>query len=125
MLILAPNKIGKGKSYSFDLPYSKSVLNRLLVLDFISNQKNFNTFTIIKPQLPKDVLIMLEALIAISEIKAESKKIDVGDSASVARFLTAVLANRKGNWVLDGSYRMRQRPMRELITTLKLSLIHI
>jgi 3-phosphoshikimate 1-carboxyvinyltransferase len=120
MLILAPNTIDKGKSFSFDLPYSKSVLNRLLVLDFLSNHKDFNRFPNEKNLLPKDVLIMLDALIAINDAKAERKKIDVGDAATAARFLTAVLANRKGNWILDGSDRMRQRPMRELITALKL-----
>jgi 3-phosphoshikimate 1-carboxyvinyltransferase len=120
MLILAPNTIDKGKSFSFDLPYSKSVLNRLLVLDFLSNHKDFNRFPNEKNLLPKDVLIMLEALNSINGAKAEKQTIDVGDAATAARFLTAVLANRKGNWILDGSDRMRQRPMRELITTLKL-----
>ena len=120
MLILAPNTIDKGKSFSFDLPYSKSVLNRLLVLDFLSNHKDFNRFPNEKNLLPKDVLIMLDALNSINGAKVEKQTIDVGDAATAARFLTAVLANRKGNWILDGSDRMRQRPMRELITTLKL-----
>jgi 3-phosphoshikimate 1-carboxyvinyltransferase len=50
--------------------------------------------------------------------KETDEKIDVGNSGSSMRFLTALSALRKGITLLDGSERMRKRPIGELLSGL-------
>jgi 3-phosphoshikimate 1-carboxyvinyltransferase len=45
--------------------------------------------------------------------------IDAGEAGTAARFLTAVAALSPGPATIDGSARMRERPMRELLAALK------
>jgi 3-phosphoshikimate 1-carboxyvinyltransferase len=49
------------------------------------------------------------------KLKAGAEKIYVGDSGTSMRFLTALAALKNGRTQLDGSERMRQRPMAELL----------
>jgi 3-phosphoshikimate 1-carboxyvinyltransferase len=50
--------------------------------------------------------------------KASDEKIDVGNSGTSMRFLTALAALKKGITLLDGNERMRKRPMAELLNGL-------
>jgi len=50
--------------------------------------------------------------------KATDERIDVGNSGSSMRFLTALSALRRGVTLLDGSERMRKRPIGELLSGL-------
>jgi 3-phosphoshikimate 1-carboxyvinyltransferase len=50
--------------------------------------------------------------------KAGGEKIDVGNSGTSMRFLTALSALKKGITLLDGSERMRKRPLGELLSGL-------
>jgi 3-phosphoshikimate 1-carboxyvinyltransferase len=52
------------------------------------------------------------------EFKATDDGIDVGHSGTSMRFLTALAALKKGTTLLDGSERMRKRPMGELLNGL-------
>ena len=52
------------------------------------------------------------------KFKATDERIDVGNSGSSMRFLTALSAIRKGITFLDGSERMRKRPIGELLSGL-------
>jgi len=52
------------------------------------------------------------------KFKAADERIDVGNSGSSMRFLTALAALRKGVTLLDGSERMRKRPIGELLNGL-------
>jgi len=52
------------------------------------------------------------------KFKATDERIDVGNSGSSMRFLTALSALRKGVTLLDGSERMRKRPIGELLSGL-------
>lgn len=49
------------------------------------------------------------------KLKAGGEKIYVGDSGTSMRFLTALAALKIGRTLLDGSERMRQRPMAQLL----------
>ncbi len=51
--------------------------------------------------------------------RATDEKIDVGDSGTTMRFLTALAGLRTGITLLDGSERMRKRPMGELLSGLE------
>jgi 3-phosphoshikimate 1-carboxyvinyltransferase len=48
-------------------------------------------------------------------LKAGEEKIYVGNSGTTMRFLTALAALKNGRTLLDGSERMRKRPMAELL----------
>ena len=50
--------------------------------------------------------------------KATDEKIDVGNSGTSMRFLTALAALKTGITLLDGSERMRKRPIGELLSGL-------
>ena len=52
------------------------------------------------------------------KFKATDDGIDVGHSGASMRFLTALAALKKGITLLDGSERMRKRPMGELLSSL-------
>jgi len=52
------------------------------------------------------------------KFKATDERIDVGNSGSSMRFVTALSALRKGVTLLDGSERMRKRPIGELLSGL-------
>ncbi len=52
-------------------------------------------------------------------LKGAGEKIYVGDSGTSMRFLTALAALKNGRTTLDGSERMRQRPIAELLEALK------
>ncbi len=49
------------------------------------------------------------------KLKAGEERIYVGDSGTSMRFLTALAALKNGRTLLDGSERMRQRPMAQLL----------
>ena len=49
------------------------------------------------------------------KLRAGAERIYVGDSGTSMRFLTAVAALKNGRTQLDGSERMRQRPMAQLL----------
>ncbi|HYA91714.1 MAG TPA: 3-phosphoshikimate 1-carboxyvinyltransferase [Thermodesulfobacteriota bacterium] len=51
--------------------------------------------------------------------KATDERIDVGNSGTSMRFLTALAALRAGITLLDGSQRMRKRPIGELLDGLR------
>jgi 3-phosphoshikimate 1-carboxyvinyltransferase len=52
-------------------------------------------------------------------IPAAGARIDARDAGTVMRFLTAVVALGKGAFVMDGSPRMRERPIGDLIQALR------
>jgi 3-phosphoshikimate 1-carboxyvinyltransferase len=45
--------------------------------------------------------------------------LNCGNCGTAYRFLTAFLACKSGSWILDGSERMQQRPIKELVETLR------
>jgi 3-phosphoshikimate 1-carboxyvinyltransferase len=51
--------------------------------------------------------------------KATDEKVDAGNSGTSMRFLTAVAAVKIGTTLLDGSERMRKRPIGELVNGLR------
>jgi 3-phosphoshikimate 1-carboxyvinyltransferase len=53
------------------------------------------------------------------EIPARSGSIAVGNAGTAMRFLTALLALGRGDYILDGDARMRQRPIEDLLLALR------
>ena len=112
------------KTYIFDVPASKSVAARALILAALSR----SAVRIRHGELCSDTEEMLTCLHALG-VKTEEKdgvltvygcggsfpvrKADlyVGSAGTVARFLPAVLAFSRGEYRLDASEQMRRRPM--------------
>lgn len=116
------------------LPGSKSISNRILLLSSLSNN-----ITIINNLLiSEDTKIMLNILKILGinlifnyinnnyiiygcngNFLFRNKKLFVGNAGTVVRPLTAVLSIIGGNYILFGTKRMHNRPIKDLVNVLK------
>jgi 3-phosphoshikimate 1-carboxyvinyltransferase len=91
------------------LPASKSVSNRVLVLDALagygSELKNLSE--------ARDTQLMQKL------VKSSDKVIDVMDAGTTMRFLTAFYAISGSNRIMTGTDRMKERPISPLVNTLR------
>jgi 3-phosphoshikimate 1-carboxyvinyltransferase len=94
------------------LPASKSESNRVLMIaaygGFAPDCQNLSD--------SNDTLVLANAL---SEIQQSQAAIDIADSGTAARFLTTFLSCRSGSWLLTGTERMKQRPIKPLVEALR------
>jgi len=94
------------------LPGSKSISNRLLMIKFIGNLK----FNIENLSDSDDTKLLINALHDIHSGKSE---IHIGDAGTNMRFLCAYLTCLENKtFVLTGSERMKERPIKELVDSL-------
>jgi len=92
-----------------DLPASKSISNRLLIIQALCKQE----FEITNLSNSEDTKALQKAL------KATATTIDIGAAGTSFRFLTAYLSTLTGNkFILTGSNRMKERPIKELVDAL-------
>lgn len=90
------------------LPASKSISNRLLLLQYI------------RPDIPEiinlsnsaDTKILRKVL---QDIRAGATVINIEDCGTAMRFLVAALAATPGKFILQGTVRMHERPIRDLV----------
>ncbi len=93
------------------LPGSKSIAARMAVIEALSGRTNHK----INPSEALDVQTIQYAL---ANYTTESF-IDVGESGTAFRFLTAFLSIQpQGEWMLTGSPRLMERPIKPLVTAL-------
>jgi 3-phosphoshikimate 1-carboxyvinyltransferase len=104
--IQPPNKIDA----SIQLPTSKSLSNRAIILRALSN----GNFPIENLSNSDDTKVMLKALGAKGE-----HVIDIGAAGTSMRFLTAYFAQCEGNRIITGSERMKNRPIQILVEALQ------
>lgn len=103
--IYPPNKL----NVSIDLPASKSISNRILILNALSLNQN-----------PIENLSECEdTKVLLNVFDSDSNVFDVGAAGTAMRFLTAFLSGVEGEWILKGSERMHERPIHPLVDTLK------
>ena len=94
---------------SITLPASKSITNRALLIAALCGGEPH----VLRPALCDDTAVMIDAL------GRDGGIIDVGAAGTAMRFLTAYFATRAGLEVtLDGTERMRERPIGVLVTAL-------
>jgi 3-phosphoshikimate 1-carboxyvinyltransferase len=103
-----------------ELPISKSIANRLLILQAIHG----DGLMTVSATLPEDVQILHRALTTIKTFRTSKTLstpcVDVGNCGTAARFLTAYLAQCEGYvTILDGVERMRHRPIGQLVDALR------
>lgn len=98
-----------------NLPLSKSISNRMLIINALSTDASDN-LTVADCD---DTRLLSQALREISDAKGEIT-VNTGAAGTATRFITAYLCSREGvNAIVDGSERMRQRPMGILIESLR------
>ena len=98
-----------------ELPISKSIANRLLILQAIHGDGQLLT---VSADMPDDVQVMSEAIRLLGE-RGEAR-IDLGNCGTAMRFLTAYCAQLEGQTtILDGVERMRHRPIGQLVDALR------
>lgn len=95
---------------TIDLPLSKSVSNRALIIGALAPET-----TIPQPLAEcSDTAVMLRAL------QSTDQQINAADAGTAMRFLTAYFACQEGRTVtLDGTERMRRRPIGPLVDALR------
>ena len=97
-----------------ELPISKSIANRLLILQAIHG----DGLMTVSCDMPDDVRIMSEAIRLLGERR--EARIDLGNCGTAMRFLTAYCAQLEGQTtILDGVERMRHRPIGQLVDALR------
>lgn len=90
------------------LPASKSISNRALILDALA----YSEYEIENLADCDDTRVLIEAL------DSNNNTFDVGAAGTSMRFLTAFLSKTLGEWVITGSERMKQRPIKILVDAL-------
>lgn len=95
------------------LPGSKSISNRVLMIKALSGL----SFSINNLSDSDDTKHLVHAFELIGNNTSNS--IDIGHAGTDMRFLTAFLSTQNKSLELTGSERMQQRPIKELVDTLK------
>ena len=103
-----------------ELPISKSIANRLLILQAIHGDELMP----VSATLPEDVQILHRALTTLKTFRTSetlsTPHINVGNCGTAMRFLTAYCAQLEGQTIiLDGVERMRHRPIGQLVDALR------
>lgn len=123
IIISPPDSVNR---IEIELPLSKSIVNRLLVIGFLAGD-----ISEVKVSTSADSIIMnniIQQLISktgdnfpytIVQSQEYNSSFDAGDAGTVFRFLTAVLSVSPGKWYLTGSERMKQRPVAPLVEALR------
>lgn len=91
------------------LPASKSISNRALILNALSKSGK----TIHNLAKCDDTDVLLAAL------RSDGNHFDIGAAGTAMRFLTAYLCLKEGEWIVTGSERMKQRPIKVLVEALR------
>jgi len=90
------------------LPASKSISNRALILDALS----YSPYDI------ENLADCDDTNVLVSALDSNSTTFDIGAAGTTMRFLTAFLSKTVGEWVITGSARMKQRPIKLLVDAL-------
>ncbi len=93
---------------SIKLPASKSISNRVLILNALS----YSTYDIKNLAQCDDTEVMIQAL------NSNDTHFDIKAAGTSMRFLTAFLSKIVGEWTITGTERMKKRPIRILVDAL-------
>lgn len=91
-----------------NLPSSKSISNRALILTALA----YSPYDIQNLSNCDDTRVTVKAL------DSNDTTFDIGAAGTSMRFLTAFLSKTVGEWVITGSERMKQRPIKILVDAL-------
>jgi 3-phosphoshikimate 1-carboxyvinyltransferase len=91
------------------LPYSKSISNRVLILNKLSKSK----------LTPENVAECDDSEMMRGALSSQSGVINTGAAGTATRFSLAYLSCQQGEYELTGSERMKQRPIKILVEALR------
>lgn len=91
-----------------NLPSSKSISNRALILNALA----YSAYDVQNVSDCDDTRVMIRAL------NSNDTTFDIGAAGTSMRFLTAFLSKTVGEWIITGSERMKQRPIKLLVDAL-------
>lgn len=91
------------------LPSSKSISNRILIINALS----YSPYEIENLSDSDDTKVLEKVL------SSNTNYFDIGHAGTAMRFLTAFLSKIAGEWTLTGSERMQQRPIGILVDALR------
>ena len=103
-----------------ELPISKSIANRLLILQAIHG----DDLMVVPSDMPDDVQLLHRALTTLKTLRTSetlsTSRINVANCGTAMRFLTAYCAQLEGQTtILDGVERMHHRPIGQLVDALR------
>lgn len=101
-------KAPKTANQVIQLPASKSISNRAIILNALS----LSPYPVENLSDCDDTRVMLEAF------ETGSNLIDVKAAGTSMRFLTAFLSHIPGEWIITGTERMKERPIHVLVDAL-------
>lgn len=117
-----------------EIPGSKSISNRLLVMAYMAAPEAVGAcrpaggLRLERLSSSDDTVLMRRLLDEVTAGRARGAvdgsggaavRLDCDNAGTVLRFLTALLAFESGHWLLDGSARMRRRPIGPLVDSLR------
>lgn len=91
------------------LPSSKSISNRILILNALS----CSSFE------PENISDCDDTRVMLRVLDSDGSNFDIGAAGTAMRFLTAFLAKTYGEWTITGTERMKNRPIRLLVDAIK------
>ncbi len=98
------------KSGTIELPSSKSISNRLLLINVLSANVN----------APENLSESDDTAVMLKALESDCSLVDVGAAGTSMRFLTAYLSLLPGTHVITGSERMKKRPIGVLVDALRM-----
>lgn len=102
-------KADKKIAGEISLPTSKSISNRMLIINALS----YSPYPVQNLSDCDDSVVMNQVL------QSNTNRFDIGHAGTAMRFLTAYLSKIVGEWHLTGSERMQQRPISILVEALR------
>ena len=97
------------------LPSSKSITNRMLIL-----KKLYESNLILE-----NISLANDSKILSNLLNSNSNHFNVQDAGTVYRFLTAYCAVTSGEWTIEGTSRLHDRPIASLLKMSFLKLKHL
>jgi 3-phosphoshikimate 1-carboxyvinyltransferase len=117
--VIRITKTKRNISGEIRLPASKSISNRLLILQYCYG----NAFKISNLSDSDDTLLMSSILDLIRQYQFMGDtgllRIDAKNAGSVMRFLIPLLSVTRGHYLLTGDERMKQRPVGALVEAMR------
>lgn len=104
-VLTAPERINA----TINLPASKSISNRALIINALSGNK----------LVPGNMSDCDDTEVILNALRDMPEVIDIKAAGTAMRFLTAYLAVTPGEYVLTGTERMQQRPIKALVDALR------
>ena len=94
---------------TIQLPASKSISNRALIIHALAGGKI----------VPNNLSTCDDTVVIERAFKNNPYEIDIKAAGTAMRFMTAYLAVSKGEHILTGTARMKQRPIKILVDALR------